>query len=170
MEHLNIKQCRSSSCESKCGADCSDCRTQLISSSYFFNIFSTILKGTVGFLVGSQSLMADALHSLSDTIAFALNYFDDRNQSAGRKATGTYEASPHVSVFMGMSMFVAGFWILFSNASALIIDHPYRPGMLALFVAILSVGVNGITSFKHHQRIGFINASGKRFPSTICGT
>ncbi|MBF0350139.1 MAG: cation transporter [SAR324 cluster bacterium] len=116
---------------------CTDCRSYLISLSFFANVIFVVIEGFVGIMAGSHALVAGALHSLSDTTTFGLNYFEDR-----RHLANVQKVNPGINVFMGVTMFIAGAWICARSVSALVINDPYRPGLMGLSVAAISVGLN----------------------------
>ena len=97
------------------------------------NIVSTVTKGAVGLLVGSQVLVADAVHSLTDCVSFGINYADE---SANRDLTFLQSA------LIGAIMFLCGVWILADNMYMLTTGTLARPGILGLIVASFSTLAN----------------------------
>lgn len=124
--------------ESSCGGSCSQCHQTIISRSFFVNLIALFVKGAVGILTGSQALIADAVHSCADTVAFGLMFASSRRQ-IGRSAV----ASAWVILLTGTVVFLSAVWICAHNISLLVGGVGARPGLLALVVAALSVGANG---------------------------
>jgi predicted Fe-Mo cluster-binding NifX family protein/Co/Zn/Cd efflux system component len=124
--------------ETSCGGSCTHCHQTIISRSFFVNLIALFVKGAVGIVTGSQALIADAVHSVADTVAFGLMFASSRRQ-IGRSAV----ASAWVILLTGTVVFLSAVWICADNISLLVGGVGARPGLLALLVAALSVGANG---------------------------
>ena len=103
-------------CKDAGDSTCTSCRVRVISLSFFANIASVIFKGLVGLLSGSQALIADALHSLTDTTSFGINYYGVRNLSA--KA---------LDISVTQTAFIAGITML----AGVLITHELGPASRA---------------------------------------
>lgn len=124
-------------CEHKDEAKCSACRINIIGLSFFTNIVSVILKGFIGILSGSQALIADALHSLTDTASLGLNYSNVRKSSSSNN-----NMSLHMNVVIGAITFLTGVWLCGHNMFILILGQSTHPGLFGLVLAALSCVVN----------------------------
>ena len=108
------------------------------------NLLLTLTKAVGGILGGSQALLADALHSLSDlatdiTVLFALRFSarpPDRDHPYGH---GRIETAAAFSV--GLVLLLAGVFLLFRSAADLWIPRPYRLSFFALPFLLVAIGL-----------------------------
>jgi Co/Zn/Cd efflux system component/predicted Fe-Mo cluster-binding NifX family protein len=121
-----------------CKLECSSCRMQIIFLSFLLNIIFVIIKGVIGFLAGSHALMADALHSLSDTASLGLNYSISHN-----KHDVPRDLSPGVNAVICVIIVSAGFWVIGRSTHELFTGQLAHPGFLSLIAAIIATIVNG---------------------------
>lgn len=112
---------------------CPVCHKNTLSRSFYFHICGTIVKGIVGVMSGSQALIADAVHSLTDTFAFGVNYIGGQIRPKSEYTQ---------SLVIGSIIFLCGVWILADNLKVLLAGTPAHPGLLGLLVAGLSVVMN----------------------------
>jgi len=124
-------------CIDAAASSCMPCRRRIISLSFFSNVLSVVLKGGIGFLGGSHALMADALHSLTDTASFGVNYYGDRNASGARPAI-----SVNRTALIGALTFLTGLWLCGHNLSILIIGKTVRPGLFGIVVSLAACVLN----------------------------
>ncbi len=123
---------------------------RIVSISFFANIGFVLLKGVVGVLSGSEALVADALHSLTDTASFGVNYADAR----------TNDDKPHdelrrLNAVTIVVMFVAGLGVIGHATSLLALGLLVHPAVLAPVVAFVAVVGNGylyLQSKRIHSR------------------
>ena len=101
---------------------CGRCGENVILRSLYTHVISTLVKFIVGVLTGSQVLLADAIHSISDTISFGVNYVGVRQEKASKRTQ---------SILIGSLMFLSGVWILADNVAILIADTPVHPGLVS---------------------------------------
>ncbi len=113
---------------------CSLCQENVVSKSFLYHIFLTLLKGVIGFMTGSKVLVAEAVQSLMDSTTFWIHYCDDR------PAKEEFSV-PLLSI--GAIMFLSGIWICADSLSIIISHIPSRPGLFALVVIGISILVNG---------------------------
>jgi len=113
-------------CRDASDAKCARCGDWIIRRSLFLNVVGVAAKGVAGVVCGSQALVADALHSLADVVAFAINY-------AGHR--GPRNIAILGGVVIAALTFLSGVWILAENTAILIIGEHARPGLLAVLVA-----------------------------------
>jgi len=113
-------------------------RHRVISLSLLSNAVALFIKGSVGILCGSQALVADAVHTLSDVFGFGVNYVGSRTTSPGSDTVPLIQG-----ILIGTIVFLSGVWILADNTVLLLTDDPMHPGLLGLVVAGVSILVNG---------------------------
>ena len=111
--------------------------------SIVVNIGLTITQVLAGISSGSQGLIADGIHSLTDLIADIVVLF--ANQHSGKEADndhhyGHQRYETAASLFLGISLLVVGVGMLFKAGEKII--HPIPAGqiqILALYVALSSL-------------------------------
>jgi len=111
--------------------------------SVVVNIGLTITQVLAGISSGSQGLIADGIHSLTDLIADIVVLF--ANQHSGKEADndhhyGHQRYETAASLFLGISLLVVGVGMLFKAGEKII--HPITAGqiqILALYVALSSL-------------------------------
>jgi len=109
---------------------------------FFINIFLSALKFAAGYFGRSQALIADAIHSLTDTTTdFAViagsHYWSrppDENHPYGHRRLETL-----VTVFIGLVLAGAGVGIGWEAVSSLHEKHSGSPGWIALWAALASI-------------------------------
>jgi len=106
------------------------------------NIILSVTKITAGIYGKSQAVLADGIHSLSDTTTdiavIAGSYFwskpPDSSHPYGHRRIETI-----VSIFIGVVLFAAGAGIGIKAILTLHEQHSSPPGWIALFAAVLSI-------------------------------
>ncbi len=109
---------------------------------FFCNIFLSLFKITAGWLGHSQAVVADGIHSLTDTVTdLALivgSYFwsrpaDDSHPYGHRRLETT------VSIFIGVILFLAGTGIGWNAIISVKAPHARHPELIALAAAATSI-------------------------------
>jgi cation diffusion facilitator family transporter len=108
------------------------------------NLVLSALKGAVGFLGGSQALVADAVHSLSDCVTDLAVLVGVRFWSAPPD-----ECHPHghgrietlISFFIGIALSVVALGITWNAFNSILSGQSVVPGWPAFFAALLSIGL-----------------------------
>ncbi|MBF0618666.1 MAG: cation transporter [Candidatus Omnitrophica bacterium] len=113
----------------KINPKCRNCHSRVVFGSLIYYIIATIVKGFVGLLTGSKILVADAVNSFADCVAFGINY-----QGVRRLRLSPFWQG----ILIGIVMFLSGVWILSDNVAILFVHLPGHPGILSLFVALVS--------------------------------
>ena len=111
------------------------------------NLFLSGLKFVAGFYGRSQALVADAIHSLTDTttdiaVIAGSHYWDrppDEDHPYGHRRLETL-----VSVFIGIMLAAAGAGIGWQALATLHEKHGEPPGWIALLAAMISIVVKEI--------------------------
>ncbi|MGI5849806.1 MAG: cation diffusion facilitator family transporter [Christensenellales bacterium] len=125
------------------------------------NLFLLLLKGTVGLIVGSSALKADAVNSAGDVMSsfvvlLGLRYAIKPRDEDHHYGHGKMEAL--VSLVVGIMILISIGFLLRDIVLAIINKSPVPPSLFALVAALLSVIVK-IIMFKK------TNAAGKRLAS-----
>jgi predicted Fe-Mo cluster-binding NifX family protein len=123
-------------CKEQGGAACSECRSRVIARSLAFNVVGCVLKVVVGLVCGSQAIVADAVHSLSDSVASGFVFVGDRWKPDAASSAVFNPGDRVAAVF-----FLSGIWICCSSVTSLIVGSA-RPGLFALAVAVVSLPAN----------------------------
>jgi cation diffusion facilitator family transporter len=118
--------------------------------------FLIIMKATLGFWGRSHALIADAVHSITDLVSDAFAFFGvkfafmgiDDNHPFGHGKIDTL-----MSLFIGISMVLAGLWLGFENIITLVYGETKHPNILALIGALASVIVKELL-YRYTHRVG----------------
>ncbi len=112
--------------------------------SFLVNLFLVIIKFLSGIFGKSQTMIADAIHSLSDGIATIIVYISlnfskkpaDKNHPYGH---GNIEVI--VAIFVSFLIFLTGFFLGYSAIHSIIHKHYYDtiPEKFTIYIAILSI-------------------------------
>ena len=120
---------------------------RIITYGLIFNIFLALLKGSVGFIFGSQVLTADAVNSAGDVMStfvvlLGLRYAAKPHDDDHHYGHGKMEAL--VSLFVGISILI-GTGFLVRNIVLTIINYEaVEPSYIALAAAVVSIIVKVI--------------------------
>ncbi len=120
-------------CEDPTPKKCRKCALGIVSNSLAYHIIATVIKGGIGFLTGSQVLVAEAVHSFTDSVAFGINYYG----ASKRQADIFWQ-----SVFIGTITFLSGVWICADNIAIMISETPSHPGLMGLVVSVIAFFIN----------------------------
>ncbi|MEE9275108.1 MAG: cation diffusion facilitator family transporter, partial [bacterium] len=106
------------------------------------NAILVAAKAAGGILGGSQALLADALHSLSDlasdaAVLFALRFSGQPADQSHPYGHGRMETA--AAFFVGLILLLAGVFLLYRVAGDLWIPRPYQLNFLALPFIVLAV-------------------------------
>jgi len=119
--------------------------------SFICNILLVIGKGIAGILANSNALVADAIHSATDVIAFFINYRACKDcQMYGRiDRKGTSEkirqkivaTEIRATYYMGIFLFTVGLAICFHNFMIIVLDRVEKPDSISVVVAFIALVV-----------------------------
>jgi len=115
------------------------------------NVFLVLIKGIVGVIANSHALIADAIHSLSDVIAFLIGYYSCKNCRILPK-NGKREAIKQIdrkiaeremrSTYLISIVYLAfGSVTYICNSIILVSGDTTPPGFITLVVAFIALGV-----------------------------
>jgi len=121
--------------------------------SLICNVLLVIGKGVTGILANSNALVADAIHSMTDVVAFYINYRACKDcQMYGRiDSKGTSEkirqriaaTETRATYYMGIFLFTVGLAICFHNFMLLVLDRVEKPDSISVVVAFIALAVYG---------------------------
>jgi len=125
------------------------------SNSIFISLICNILlvlgKGITGILANSNALVADAIHSMTDVIAFFINYHAcedcqmygriDRNRTSEKIRQRIVETEIRATYYMGIFLFTVGLAICFHNFMILVLNRVERPDSISIVVAFVALAV-----------------------------
>jgi len=125
------------------------------SNSIFISLICNILlvlgKGITGILANSNVLVADAIHSMTDVIAFFINYHAcedcqmygriDRNRTSEKIRQRIVETEIRATYYMGIFLFTVGLAICFHNFMILVLNRVERPDSISIVVAFVALAV-----------------------------
>ena|GEM_PF-6509372 len=119
--------------------------------SLICNILLVIGKGITGILANSNALVADAVHSATDVIAFFINYRAcehcqmygriDRKKTSKKISRRIVETEIRATYYMGIFLFTIGLAICFHNFMILVLDRVEKPDSITVLVAFVVLAV-----------------------------
>ncbi|MGM0452233.1 MAG: cation diffusion facilitator family transporter [Thermodesulfobacteriota bacterium] len=109
---------------------------------FFGNIALSVFKIIAGIFGHSQSLVADGIHSVTDTVtdlavivgSYIWSKPADQSHPYGHKRLETT-----VSIFIGVFLFAAGIGIGWKSLASIDDRHIHHPTMIALIAAVVSI-------------------------------
>ncbi|MCF8069757.1 MAG: cation diffusion facilitator family transporter [Desulfobacterales bacterium] len=110
----------------------------------FINLLLFAIKFSAGTIGNSQAVVADAVHSLSDTatdVAVIIGSYYWGKPADDTHPFGHQRIETLVSIFIGIFLFAAGFVIGWEAVLTMHLKYDGSPGWIALFAAGLSVVV-----------------------------
>jgi len=126
--------------------------------SLICNLLLVIGKGITGILANSNALVADAVHSATDVIAFFMNYRAcndcqmygriDRNRTSKKISQKVAETEIRATYYMGIFIFTIGLAICFHNSMILVLDRVEKPDSISVLVAFIALAVY-VGLYKH---------------------
>lgn len=106
------------------------------------NIFLLIIKGTVGIIFKSQSMIADAFNSAGDIFASLMTFIGNKIASEPQDNTHNFghgKAEYIFSMFIAISMIVVSFKLLFDSIFVLINGSNLAFSWLLVIVCIITI-------------------------------
>ncbi len=119
----------------------------IITFCFIGNIALLLLKGTVGYLAGSEALKADAFNSAGDVVntvvvLLGLRYALRPKDKDHHYGHGKMEAL--VSFFVGIVVAAATAFIVYEAVDAMIAGEAGEPSLMALAAALVSIAVKAV--------------------------
>lgn len=119
--------------------------------SLICNILLVIGKSITGILANSNALVADAIHSATDVIAFFINYRAckdcqiygriDRKGTSKKIRQRIVETEIRATYYIGIFLFTIGMAICFHNFMILVLDKVEKPDSISIAVAFIVLAV-----------------------------
>jgi len=119
--------------------------------SLIFNVLLAAAKGVVGVIAGSHALLADAVHSLSDVIAYIFNYHGCRQcrmfvENGKKKVSKQIRMKilakeAHATYLTSVTYYVFGIVVYIYNLIVLIMGDTTPPEFIALVMAFITLGI-----------------------------
>ena len=106
------------------------------------NLFLLIIKGTVGFIFKSQAMIADAANSAGDIFASLMTFIGNKIASEPQDRTHNFghgKAEYIFSLFIGISMVVIAFKLLYDSIYTLIYGSELTFSWFLIFVCIVTI-------------------------------
>lgn len=124
---------------------CAKCSRRVVWDNVWINFALSLAKGGAGSIAGSSALIADALHSFSDVltsliVALTLKIADRPSDEDHPYGHGKVEYI--TSIVVSIVLLAAALTICFSALRTILRRVPIQPGMLAIWVAAISVTAN----------------------------
>jgi len=123
---------------------------------FFGNILLSGFKIAAGFYGHSHSVIADGIHSLTDTVTdlavIVGSYYWSKPADQGHPY-GHKRLETTVSIFIGAILFAAGALIGWESVSGISETHKQAPGLIALVAAAISI-VTKEGMFQWTRRVG----------------
>jgi divalent metal cation (Fe/Co/Zn/Cd) transporter len=119
--------------------------------SLICNILLVLSKGITGILANSNALVADAIHSMTDVIAFLINYraCEDCQMYRRIDSKGTsknirqkiVDTEIRATYYMGIFLLTIGLAICFHNFMILVLGRAEKPDSISVVVAFIALAV-----------------------------
>ncbi|MFR0823514.1 MAG: cation diffusion facilitator family transporter [Clostridia bacterium] len=110
----------------------------------FGNIFLLIIKGTIGFLTNSQAMIADSANSAGDIFASAMTSIGNKIASEPQDDSHNFghgKAEYIFSMFIGISMIVVAFKLLYDSVISLINQEQMQFSWILILVCIITITI-----------------------------
>ena len=108
------------------------------------NLFLLIIKGTVGFLFKSQSMIADAANSAGDIFASLMTFIGNKIASEPQDKSHNFghgKAEYIFSMFISISMIVIAFKLLYDSIYTLIYGSELIFSWFLVIVCLITIAV-----------------------------
>ncbi len=108
----------------------------------FGNIFLLIIKAIVGFISGSQSMIADAANSAGDIFASLMTFIGNKIASEPQDETHNFghgKAEYIFSLFISISMIIVAFKLLYDSIFSLVNNNKFESSIFLIIVCIITI-------------------------------
>ena len=106
------------------------------------NIFLLIIKGTIGFLTGSQAMIADSANSAGDIFASVMTSIGNKIASEPQDETHNFghgKAEYIFSMFISISMIIVAFKLLYDSTLSLVHHEQLNFSWILVLVCIITI-------------------------------
>ena len=108
----------------------------------FGNLFLLIIKGIIGLLSNSQAMIADSFNSAGDIFASLMTFIGNKISSVPQDESHNFghgKAEYIFSMFIGLSMIVVTFKLLYDSIYSIIFGHNLIFSWLLILVCIITI-------------------------------
>lgn len=108
----------------------------------FGNIFLLIIKSIVGFISGSQAMIADSANSAGDIFASLMTFIGNKIASEPKDDTHNFghgKAEYIFSLFISISMTIVALKLLYDSIISLINNNEFESSMFLITVCIITI-------------------------------
>lgn len=106
------------------------------------NIFLLIIKAIVGFISGSQAMIADAANSAGDIFASLMTFIGNKIASEPQDDTHNFghgKAEYIFSLFISISMIIVALKLLYDSIFSLINNNKFESSIFLIMVCIITI-------------------------------
>lgn len=106
------------------------------------NIFLLIIKGTIGFISGSQAMIADSANSASDIFASVMTTIGNKIASEPKDDNHNFghgKAEYIFSLFISLSMIILSFKLLYDAVLSLLNKNELQFSWILVFICIITI-------------------------------
>ena len=107
------------------------------------NIFLLIIKGTIGFATKSQAMIADSINSAGDIFASLMTFIGNKISSVPQDSDHNFghgKAEYIFSMFIGLSMIMVSFKLLYDSIKTLIFGSELEFSWLLVVTCFITIG------------------------------
>ena len=116
----------------------------------FGNIFLLLIKGFIGFTTKSQAMIADSINSAGDIFASLMTFIGNKISSAPKDEDHNFghgKAEYIFSMFIGLSMIIVSFKLLYDSIKTLIFGSKLTFSWLLVITCFITIGVKAFLYF-----------------------
>ena len=116
----------------------------------FGNIFLLLIKGFIGFTTKSQAMIADSINSAGDIFASLMTFIGNKISSAPKDDDHNFghgKAEYIFSMFIGLSMIIVSFKLLYDSVLTLIFGSKLTFSWLLVITCFITIGVKAFLYF-----------------------
>ena len=114
------------------------------------NIFLLLIKGFIGFTTKSQAMIADSINSAGDIFASLMTFIGNKISSAPKDEDHNFghgKAEYIFSMFIGLSMIIVSFKLLYDSVLTLIFGSKLTFSWLLVITCFITIGVKAFLYF-----------------------
>lgn len=129
----------------------------------FGNIFLLLIKATVGFISGSQAMIADAANSAGDIFASLMTFIGNKIASEPQDETHNFghgKAEYIFSLFISISMIIVALKLLYDSFFSLINNNKFESSIFLIIVCIITIVVKLFL-------FSYTNSLSKKYPNIL---
>ena len=108
----------------------------------FGNIFLLIIKGTIGIITHSQSMIADSVNSASDIVASLMTFIGNKIASEPQDKSHNFghgKAEYIFSMLISLTMIVLSIKMIYSSIKSLFVPYSYHFSAYLIIVCVVTI-------------------------------